>query len=107
MKSFKKPDEWLDLVSIVQNVADYKSMLTEMFIDKKFTDARWYVLEIYTQDICRNLDQKTSRDILQCYNHYRQEHSIPISQTINKVLQWIQSSFYHWMLKSEHVDKSD
>lgn len=105
MKSFKKPDEWLDWVSIVRNVADYKSMLTEMFIDKKFTDARRYGLEIFSQDVCRNLDQKTSHDILQCYNHYRQEHSN--SQTINRVLQWIQSSFYHWMLKSEHVDKSD
>ena len=71
---FKKPSNWLKMVYAVKSMEDYVHIVNEIFIDSKFTKCRWYVLEIYTQDVCGRLHSTTAHAIFQYYNKFKCQH---------------------------------
>lgn len=83
---FERPSEWREMVAASKHAKDYSNIINEMFIDKKFTNSRWHVLEIYTQDVCGRVDSATAQDVFQYYTRFKEEHSS--GWTISKLFQW-------------------
>lgn len=72
---FKKPCHWLSLVHVVKSIDDYIRVVDVLFHDNNFTEGRWYVLEMYTQDVSGGLDDITAGAIVRYYNKFKYRHA--------------------------------
>ena len=94
MMAFQKPDNWQNLVDVVKSEKEYNAVVQSMESGGNFTNVHLHVLEVYTTDVCKNVDQKTAAIISKTFKELKAKYNNPwwtsIKLSLNRILtNWI------------------
>lgn len=59
------------MVNIVKSEQDYANIVQAMFSDGKYSDARLYVLELFTIDVCVKHGDALGRRIMRYFEEFK------------------------------------